>query len=162
MAMKTLEDLFVHFLRDMYYAEKQVLKALPKMSRKADAEELRAAFDHHREETEQHVANLEQVFELLELRPRGVTCEAIDGILEEGKEIMSEADDADTRDAGMIAAAQAVEHYEITRYGTLIAWANQLGKQDAAKLLRANLEQEYAADRKLSELAEKSLNRQAA
>jgi ferritin-like metal-binding protein YciE len=162
MAMKTLEDLFVHFLRDMYYAEKQVLKALPKMSRKADAEELRAAFDHHREETEQHVANLEQVFELLELRPRGVTCEAIDGILEEGKEIMSEADDADARDAGMIAAAQAVEHYEITRYGTLIAWANQLGKQDAAKLLRANLEQEYAADRKLTELAEKTLNRQAA
>jgi ferritin-like metal-binding protein YciE len=162
MPMKSLDDLFVHFLRDMYYTEKQILKTLPKMARKADADELREAFEHHRDETEQHVANLEQVFELLELKPRGVTCEAIDGILDEGKEIMTEAEDPDARDAGMIAAAQAVEHYEITRYGTMIAWAKQLGKTDAAKLLRANLDQEYAADRKLSDLAEKTLNRQAA
>ncbi len=162
MPMKSLDDLFVHFLRDIYYAEKQILKALPKMSRKADSDQLREAFEHHHGETQQHVANLEQAFEMLELRPRGVTCEAIDGILEEGKEIMTDAEDADTRDAGMIAAAQAVEHYEITRYGTLIAWATQLGKTDVVKLLRANLEQEYAADRKLTELAEKALNREAA
>jgi ferritin-like metal-binding protein YciE len=162
MAMKSLEDLFVHFLRDIYYAEKQILKALPKMARKADSEDLRAAFEQHQGETEQHVATLEKVFESLDLRARGVTCEAIDGILEEGKDIMSETTDADARDAGMIAAAQAVEHYEITRYGTLIAWAKQLGKTDAAKLLAQTLDQEYAADKKLSALAEKALNREAA
>ncbi len=162
MSMKSLDDLFVHFLRDIYYAEKQILKALPKMARQADSSQLREAFEHHRDETEQHVANLEKVFEQLDLKARGVTCEAIDGILEEGKEIMAEATEPDTRDAGMVAAAQAVEHYEITRYGTLIAWANQLGKADAAKLLGANLEQEYAADKKLTELAEKVLNREAA
>ena len=162
MAMKTLEDLFVHFLRDMYYAEKQIVKALPKMARKADSDKLREAFEHHLEESQNHVANLEQIFEKLDLRPRGVTCEAIDGILDEGKEIMSEAQDADARDAGMIAAAQAVEHYEITRYGTMIAWANQLGKKDLVPLLKANLEQEYAADKKLTELAEKRLNKEAA
>ena len=162
MAMQSLEDLFVHFVRDMYYAEKQILKALPKMARKANSDQLREAFEHHHGETEQHVANLEKVFEMLGLKARGVTCEAIDGILDEGKEIMSETTDADARDAGMIAAAQAVEHYEITRYGTLVAWATQLGKADAAKLFAANLEQEYAADKTLTELAEKSLNREAA
>jgi len=132
------------------------------MARKADSDKLREAFEHHLEETQGHVANLEQVFELLGLRARGVTCQAIDGILEEGKEIMSDAEDADTRDAGMVAAAQAVEHYEITRYGTLIAWATQLGKTDVIPLLQANLEQEYAADRKLTDLAQKALNREAA
>lgn len=162
MVMNSLEDLFEHFLRDIYYAEKQILKALPKMARKADSDQLREAFENHLSETEDHVANLEQVFELLGMRARGVTCDAINGILEEGKEIMSEAEAPDVRDAGMIAAAQAVEHYEITRYGTLVAWATQLGKTDAVKLLRANLEQEYAADRKLSDLAEKTLNREAA
>ena len=162
MPLQSLDDLFVHFLRDIYYAEKQILKALPKMARKADSDKLREAFEHHLEETQGHVANLEQVFELLGLKARGVTCEAIDGILDEGKEIMGEAQDPDTRDAGMIAAAQAVEHYEITRYGTLIAWANQLGKADVAPLLQANLEQEYAADRKLTDLAQKALNREAA
>ncbi len=162
MPLQSLDDLFVHFLRDIYYAEKQILKALPKMARKSDSEQLREAFEHHLEETQTHVANLEQVFELLELKARGVTCQAIDGILEEAKEIMNETQDADARDAGMIAAAQAVEHYEITRYGTLIAWANQLGKKDATALLHANLEQEYAADRKLTDLATKTLNREAA
>ena len=162
MSLKSLDDLFTHFVRDMYYAEKQILKTLPKMARKADLPELREAFEQHREETEGHVANLEKVFELMDLRPRGVTCQAIEGILEEGKEIMEEADDADTRDAGMIAAAQAVEHYEITRYGTMIAWANRLGKKDAAALLQANLDQEYAADQKLSKLAESKLNQEAA
>jgi ferritin-like metal-binding protein YciE len=161
MSMKTLDDLFVHFLRDMYYAEKQILKALPRMARQADSGELREAFESHREETEQHVANLEQVFEALDLRARGVTCEAIDGILDEGKEIMQEATDPDARDAGMIAAAQAVEHYEITRYGTMIAWATQLGKKNVIKLLQANLAQEKAADQKLTQLAESVLNREA-
>lgn len=162
MSLSSLDDLFVHFLRDIYYAEKQVLKALPRMARKADSEALREAFEAHREETEGQIANLEQVFEMLALKPRGVTCEAINGILEEGKEIMAEAADVDTCDVGMIAAAQAVEHYEITRYGTLVAWATQLGRPDAAKLLEANLKQEKAADAKLSTLAVEKLNREAA
>ena len=162
MSMKTLNDLFVHFVRDIYYAEKQVLKTLPKMARKADSDKLRAAFEHHREETEGQIENLEKVFEILGLKARGVTCEAIDGILEEGKEIMEEATDADAHDAGMIAAAQAVEHYEITRYGTLVAWAKRLGHTETVPLLQANLDQEYAADKKLSGLAEGGLNQQAA
>ncbi len=162
MAMNNLKDLFVHFVRDMYYAEKQILKTLPKMAKKADSDQLRKAFEGHREETEGQIENLEKVFELLDLKPRGVTCEAIQGILEEGKEIMEEAGDDDTRDAGMIAAAQAVEHYEMTRYGTMVAWAKRLGMADAAKLLQANLDQEYAADTKLSKLAEGGLNKQAA
>jgi len=161
--MNTLESLFKHFLRDIYYAEKQVLKTLPKMARKAEADELKEAFEHHREETEAQIDNLEKVFEHMGLKPRGVTCEAIQGILDEGKEIMEEAEDGDTRDAGMIAAAQAVEHYEITRYGTMIAWAQTLGlDSEVVQLLKENLDQEYAADRKLSALGEKSLNRQAA
>jgi len=162
MAMNSLHDLFVHFVRDIYYAEKKILKTLPKMARKADSDALRDAFEEHQQETEKQIENLEAVFEILDLKPRGVTCEAIDGILEEGKEIMSETSDPDARDAGMIAAAQAVEHYEITRYGTMVAWANQLDLPKAAKLLQANLDQEYAADRKLSELAEVQLNREAA
>jgi ferritin-like metal-binding protein YciE len=160
--MKDLEGLFKHFLKDIYYAEKQILKTLPRMARKADSEELREAFEEHRQETEQQIENLEKVFELCGLKARGVTCQAMDGILEEGKEIMQEAEQPDARDVGMIAAAQAVEHYEITRYGTMISWANTLGMNDAAKLLQQNLDQEYAADQKLSKLAESSLNRQAA
>ncbi|EAQ13759.1 MULTISPECIES: ferritin-like domain-containing protein [Maritimibacter] len=161
--MNTLDALFKHFLRDIYYAEKQVLKTLPKMARKADSDDLKTAFEDHREETETQIENLEKVFEHLGLKARGVTCDAINGILDEGKEIMEEADDPDTRDAGMIAAAQAVEHYEITRYGTLIAWAKTLGLDpEVGKLLQANLDQEYDADRKLSKLGEDSLNRQAA
>ena len=162
MAMNDLKDLFVHFVRDMYYAEKQILKTLPKMAKKADSDQLRKAFEDHREETEGQIENLEKVFELLDLKPRGVTCEAIQGILEEGKEIMEEAGDDDTRDAGMIAAAQAVEHYEMTRYGTMVAWAKRLGMSEAANLLQKNLDQEYAADTKLSKLAEGGLNKQAA
>ncbi|WP_375689593.1 ferritin-like domain-containing protein [Pseudooceanicola sp. LIPI14-2-Ac024] len=160
--MKDLEGLFKHFVKDIYYAEKQVLKTLPKMARNATSDDLREAFEHHREETEGQIENLEKVFELLGLKPRGVTCEAIDGILEEGKEIMEEADKGDTRDAGMIAAAQAVEHYEITRYGTMIAWARTLGMEEAAKLLQENLDQKYAADDKLSKLGEGTLNARAA
>jgi ferritin-like metal-binding protein YciE len=160
--MKTLDDLFVHLLRDIYYAEKQILKNLPKMARKADSEELREAFESHRDETEQHVETLEKVFEARDLRPRGITCEAIDGILAEAKEIMSETDDPSARDAGMIAAAQAVEHYEMTRYGTLISWAKQLKQNDVASLLEKTLEQEKAADEKLTRLAEQAVNREAA
>jgi len=162
MAMDNLKDLFVHFVRDMYYAEKQVLKTLPKMARKADSDALRKAFEDHREETEEQIENLEKVFDILGLKARGVTCEAIQGILDEGKEIMEEAGDKDTCDAGMIAAAQAVEHYEMTRYGTMVAWAKRLGMDEAADLLQKNLDQEYAADAKLSELAEGGINKQAA
>lgn len=159
--MKDLEGLFKHFLRDIYYAENKVLTTLPKMAKEADAKELRDAFKEHHRETKGQINNLKKVFKTLDLKPRGVTCEAINGILEEGKEIMKECEDPDARDAGMIAAAQAVEHYEITRYGTMIAWARQLKMREAAKLLKENLNQEYAADKKLSKLAESSLNRQA-
>jgi len=160
--MKSLEDLFINLLKDMYYAEKQILKALPKMAKHADSSELRRAFENHLKETEGHVERLEQVFALCDTKAAGKTCPAIKGILEEGAEDMKEAADADVLDAGMIADAQAVEHYEIARYGTLIAWANQLGMREAATLLNQTLEQEYNADRTLTELAESRLNRQAA
>ena len=161
-AMKSLEDLFINLLKDMYYAEKQILKALPKMAKKADSNELRQAFQHHLTETEGQVTRLEQVFALCDLKPSGKTCPAIKGIIEEGEEDMKEAKDADVLDAGMIADAQAVEHYEIARYGTMIAWAKQLGMSEAASLLQETLDQEYNADRLLTELAEGRLNRQAA
>ena len=160
--MNTLDALFKHFLRDIYYAEKQVLKTLPKMARKADSDDLKTAFEDHREETETQIENLEKVFEHLGLKARGVTCDAINGILDEGKEIMEEADDPDTRDAGMIAAAQAVEHYEITRYGTLIAWARQLGRNDCASVLQQTLAEEKKTDEKLTNLAEMRINLKAA
>jgi ferritin-like metal-binding protein YciE len=159
--MKSLEDLFINLLKDMYYAEKQILKALPKMVKQADSSELRRAFDHHLKETKAQVERLEQVFALRD-HTAAKTCRAIKGILEEGAEDMKEAADADVLDAGMIADAQAVEHYEIARYGTLIAWANQLGMKEAATLLNQTLEQEYNADRTLTELAESSPNRHAA
>jgi ferritin-like metal-binding protein YciE len=161
-AMQSLEDLFVNLLKDVYYAEKQILKALPKMAKKAESDDLRQAFQHHLKETEGQVQRLEQVFALCDLKPAGKTCPAIKGILEEGEEDMKEAKDPDVLDAGMIADAQAVEHYEIARYGTMIAWAKQLGMKEAAGLLEQTLEQEYNADRTLTELAESSLNRQAA
>jgi ferritin-like metal-binding protein YciE len=161
-ATKSLEDLFVNLLKDMYYAEKQILKALPKMAKKADSRELRQAFEHHLTETQGQVERLERVFALCDLKPSGKTCHAIKGIIEEGEEDMKDAKDPDVLDAGMIADAQAVEHYEIARYGTMIAWAKQLGRNDAASLLEQTLEQEYNADRLLTDLAEGKLNRQAA
>lgn len=161
-AMKSLEDLFVNLLKDVYYAEKQILKALPKLAKKADSDELRQAFQHHLKETEGQVQRLEQVFALCDLKPSGKTCHAIKGILEEGEEDIKDAKDPDVLDAGMIADAQAVEHYEIARYGTLIAWARQLGINDAVGLLQQTLDQEYNADQTLTRLAEGSLNRQAA
>jgi ferritin-like metal-binding protein YciE len=160
--MQSLDDLFINMLKDIYYAEKQILKALPRMAKKADSEELRAAFEQHLGETEGQVERLEQVFALCDVKASGKTCPAIKGILEEGQEVMKEAQDPDVLDAGMIADAQAVEHYEIARYGTLIAWANQLGMKDAVPLLQQTLDQEYNADRTLTEIAEGSLNREAA
>jgi ferritin-like metal-binding protein YciE len=162
MVMKNLDDLLEHMLKDIYYAEKQILKELPKMAAKADSPDLRTAFEDHKAETEEQVANLEKAFEKLDIAQRGEKCEAIEGILEEAKSIMKEIEDPDALDAGMIAAAQAVEHYEITRYGTIVAWARHLGHDEVAKLMQANLDQEYAADQKLTELAEGSLNREAA
>ena len=161
-ATKSLEDLFVNLLKDIYYAEKQILKALPKMAKKADSDELRQAFEQHLQETQGQVERLEQVFALCDLKPTAKSCPAIKGILEEGEEDMKEAKDPDVLDAGMIADAQAVEHYEIARYGTMIAWAEQLGMKDAVPLLQQTLDQEYNADRTLTEIAESSLNRQAA
>jgi ferritin-like metal-binding protein YciE len=143
----------------MYYAEKQMLRALPKMAKQADLAELRRAFEHHLKETEGQVERLEHVFALCDTKAVGKTCAAIKA---SSKRDIKEAADADVLDAGVIADAQAVEHYEIARYGTLIAWANQLGMKEAATLLNQTLEQEYNADRTLTELAEGSLNRQAA
>jgi len=160
--MKSLEDLFINLLKDMYYAEKQILKALLKMAKQADSSELRRAFEHHFKETEGQVERLEQVFALCDTKATGKTCPAIKGILEEGAEDMKEAADADVLGAGMIADAQAVEHYEIARYGTMIAWAEQLGMKEAVPLLQQTLEQEYNADQTLTKIAESSLNRQAA
>ena len=162
MEMETLQELLVEELKDIYNAEQQLAKALPKMAKKADSAELRRAFEDHLKETEGQVERLEQVFALCDTRVAGKTCPAIKGILEEGEKDLKEATDPDVRDAGMIADAQAVEHYEIARYGTLIAWAKQLGLNDAAGLLHQTLEQEYNADRTLTQLAEQRLNREAA
>ena len=162
MAIKNLHDLFLHTLQDIYYAEKHILKALPKMIKAADSKPLANAFSAHLEETKEQIARLEQTFKLLEEKPKATQCPAIDGILKEAEELMSEIKDADTRDAAMIAAAQAVEHYEITRYGTLISWAGELDMAPAAKLLSQTLKEEYAADGKLTKLAESRLNKEAA
>jgi ferritin-like metal-binding protein YciE len=156
-----LEQLFLDGLKDIYYAEKKILKALPKMAKGAEAEEVAAAFEKHRTETEGHVDRLEQIFELLDKPARGKTCPAIDGILDEGSEILEEYKGAPAIDAGLVAAAQAVEHYEIARYGTLIAWAQQLGMKDAEKLLKATLEEESATDEALTALGESGANERA-
>jgi ferritin-like metal-binding protein YciE len=160
--IKTLDDLFVHTLRDIYYAEKQIETALPKMIKKAGNAELKAGFEKHLEETHGHVARVEEVFELHGDRAKTVNCPAIDGIIEEAEEISSDIDDPEVLDAALIAAAQAVEHYEITRYGTLIAWAKQLGRSDCAAILKKNLDEEKAADKKLTGMAESRVNLQAA
>lgn len=162
MKIENLSDLFVHTLKDVYFAEKQIVKALPKMAKAADSHELARAFDSHLEETKEQITRLEEVFRLLGKKPSGEECPAIEGILEEGDELIKEIKDPDTRDAAMIAAAQAVEHYEITRYGTLVSWGELLGLPEAAKLLSATLKEEHAADSKLNKLAESKLNKQAA
>jgi ferritin-like metal-binding protein YciE len=159
---KGLEDLFLNTLKDIYYAEKQILRALPKMAKAAESEELRQAFQTHRDETEGQIQRLEQVFEALGKKAQGKTCEAIQGIIEEGKEIMEDFAESEALDAGLIAAGQAVEHYEISRYGTLRAWAQELGLRDAVGLLEETLEEEKKTDKLLSELAEARVNQKAA
>jgi ferritin-like metal-binding protein YciE len=160
--MKTLNDLFLHILKDIYYAEKQILKALPKMVKAADTPELKKALEKHQQETEGQLERLEQVFSDIDKPARGEKCEAIVGIISEGEDVIKKGDDPDVVDAGLIAAAQAVEHYEIARYGTLIAWAEQLGLSDSVALLKQTLDEEKAADKKLTEIAEASVNRKAA
>jgi ferritin-like metal-binding protein YciE len=162
MPIKTMDDLFVETLKDIYYAEKHILKALPAMVKKAGAPELKKALETHRQETEGQIARLEEVFKLVDAPARGKRCDAIEGILAEAKEQMNEIEDDSVLDAGMIGSAQAVEHYEITRYGTLIAWAKQLGHGNAVKLLEQNLKQEKHADELLTQIAESSANRKAA
>ena len=161
MAEKTLEDLFHDTLRDIYYAEKKILKGLTKLGKAAELPALKAAFEKHYDETEGQVERLEQVFELIDKRPRGKTCPAIDGILEEGDEIASEYKGTAALDAGLVSAAQAVEHYEIARYGTLKRWARMLGMDEAVKLLDTTLQEESATDEALSKLAEQLANEKA-
>lgn len=159
--IETLDDLFVHQLQDIYYAEKQILKALPKMIGKATAPDLKTAFEDHRAETETHVARLEQVFEMHGQKPKAVDCPAIDGIIKEADEIAGEIANKAVLDAALIASAQAVEHYEITRYGTLISWARQLGREDCAAVLSETLEEEFTADDTLTDLADSAVNAEA-
>src|SRR5256886_218305 len=160
--IQTMDDLFVHTLRDIYYAENQILQALPDMAKKTNDPQLKQAFQSHFAETKKQVGRLEQVFRLHGHEPSGVDCPAIDGIIEEADDVAGEVDDASVLDAALIAAAQAVEHYEMTRYGTLIAWAKQLGRADCASLLLQNLDEEKAADQKLNALAKDNVNRKAA
>jgi ferritin-like metal-binding protein YciE len=158
----SMDDLFVHTLRDIYYAENQIVKALPDMIEKATDPNLKQGFQAHLGETQNHVKRLEQVFKMHGIEARGVDCPAIDGIIEEANGVAGEVDDKHVLDAALIAAAQAVEHYEMTRYGTLIAWARQLGRTDCASLLQQNLDEEKAADSKLTTIAERQVNRRAA
>ena len=162
MEEKNLEDLFLDTLKDIYYAEKQILKALPKMAKAADSDQLRAAFEKHHDETEGQIERLEQIFETLGKPARGKKCDAIEGILDEGKEIMDEYKGAPALDAGLLAAAQAVEHYEISRYGTLKAWATKLKMADAVKLLDATLSEEKKTDDALTKIAGSAINAEAA
>jgi ferritin-like metal-binding protein YciE len=159
--MKSMDDLFYALLQDVYFAEKQLVKALPKLAKKSSDKTLQKAFKDHLEETNGHVDRLEKAFEMIDKKPRGKKCDAILGIVAEGKEVMEEADDEEVLDAGILAAAQAAEHYEIARYGTLCAWANQLGKPQIARLLHQTLEEEKKADRLLTSIADRSVNKAA-
>ena len=158
---KELKDLFLDTLKDIYFAEKKILSALPKMAKAAKSPKLKAAFEKHLGETEGQVERLEQVFASIDETPKGKTCDAIMGIIEEGKEIMDEYKGTPALDAGLLASAQAVEHYEISRYGTLMTWANQLGYNEAVKLLDATLSEEKNTDTTLSQIAESEVNQHA-
>ena len=158
----TMEDLFAHQLKDVYYAEHRITKALPKMIAKATNPALKQGFETHLAETENQIKRLDQVFEMLGLKVESVTCQAIDGIIKEAEEVVGEVDDKAVLDAGLLAAAQAVEHYEIARYGTLVAWAKRLGHHDAAALFGKTLDEEKATDKKLSDIAGSEVNRKAA
>jgi ferritin-like metal-binding protein YciE len=159
--VKKLDELFHDGLRDIYFAEKKILVALPKMAKAADSEELANAFREHEKQTKEQVNRLEKVFQLIDETPRAKNCPAITGIIDEGEEIIEEFEDSPALDAGLIGAAQAVEHYEIARYGTLKAWAEELGLEEAASLLDATLNEEEETDEKLSELAESAINQKA-
>jgi ferritin-like metal-binding protein YciE len=156
--IKTMNDLFVHQLRDMYYAEQQLVKALPKMADKASEPQLRQGFQSHLRETEEHVRRLEQVFKMHGVEAKAVDCPAIDGIIKEANETAGEVEDKTVLDAALINAAQAAEHYEITRYGTLVTWAKQLGRNDCASVLQKTLDEEKAADEKLTSIATSKVN----
>jgi ferritin-like metal-binding protein YciE len=160
--IKTLDDLFVHGLQDIYYAEQQITKALPQMISKASDPQLKQAFESHLGETKQQIQMLEQVFRMHGQDAKGVTCPAIDGIIDEAQDFAGEVEDSQVLDAALLSAAQAVEHYEITRYGTLTAWAKQLGRQDCAQILHQIMEQEKATDEKLNRIAESKINVRAA
>ena len=156
--IKTLDDLFVHTLRDIYYAEKKIEKALPNMTDRASDASLKESFDRHRDQTGLHIERLEKVFKMYGREVRTVSCPAIEGIIEETDEISGDIDDDKVMDAALIAAAQAVEHYEITRYGTLIAWARELGRNDCAEILEETLAEERATDQVLTNIAESRIN----
>jgi ferritin-like metal-binding protein YciE len=160
--IKTMNDLFVHQLQDIYYAEKQLVKALPKMAEKATDKQLKHGFLSHLDETRTHVQRLEQVFQMCGAAARSVNCPAIDGIIKEADEVAGEVEDKSVLDAALINAVQAAEHYEITRYGSLIAWAKQLGRNDCVSILQKTLDEEKATDRKLTTLAESRVNLRAA
>ena len=160
--IKTFDDLFVHTLKDIYYAENHIAKSLPAMVAKATDPALKKGFETHLAETKNQIQRLQQVFKMHGVEPEGVECPAIDGILKEASDIAGDVADKQVLDAALIAAAQAVEHYEITRYGTLVAWAKQLGRTDCASLLEANLKEEKATDEKLNKLALSSINQRAA
>jgi ferritin-like metal-binding protein YciE len=160
--MKNLEELFHHLLKDMYYAEKQIVKALPKMAKATENAELKHAFESHLEETKAQVERLEDVFKIIGKTPRGEKCPAILGLVEEGEEVIEKGEDDAVIAAGLLAGAQAVEHYEMSRYGTMIAWAEQLGHAKAVSLLKATLKEEKAADEKLNQIAMSVVNREAA
>ena len=162
MSEKDLNALFLDTLKDIYYAEKQIYKSLPKMAKAASSDQLRNAFEKHHDETEGHIERLESIFELLGKPARGKKCDAIEGILDEGEEIMDEYKDAPALDAGLLAAAQAVEHYEISRYGTLKSWADKLGMNEAVKLLDQTLGEEKKTDDTLSKIAVSAINAEAA
>jgi len=161
-AMNSIDDLFLHTLKDIYYAERQILKALPKMAKAAQDEKLRDGFTLHREQTQGQIERLQQVFEALGKRAQGVTCEAINGLIEECEELLEMAPKPSAvRDAGLVASAQAIEHYEIARYGSLIAWANASGKKDIVKLLDATLQEEKQTDALLTAMADDKINPEA-
>ncbi len=162
MSVKTLNDLFLETLKDLYYVENKLVKTLPKMAEKATSGELKQAIEDHLVETETHVKRLEQVFELLDERPSAKTCEALEGLLKEAEEVTGEIEDEQTLDAAIISSCQTVEHYEIARYGTLACWASEIGNPEIAELLEQTLEEEKEADEKLSEIAEDSVNQRAA
>ena len=162
MTVKTLNDLFLETLKDLYYSEKKLVQTLPKMAKKASSPTLREAIERHLGETEAHVTRLEEVFATMDKKPVSKKCEAVEGLIKEAEELLGEIEDASTLDAAIISSAQTVEHYEIARYGTLVCWARQLGLKDAEFILQKTLDEEQSADKKLSRLAEEYINQKAA